>query len=502
MIVTPVVSYGGSDELHPSFSPDGHILAFSSNRESGNWDLYTAPFTGGTWTRLTTDPSVERFPVFSVDGKTLAYRREAEGDSELYVMDVISQTTRRLTDSPGFDGYPALATDGSGVVFVSNRSGDFQLYSANIAGAGVLTLTNRSGHHAHTPRLSSDGHMLIYAAASVSGTYEIYTMSYQSPLDTLASRGATDTLGLCDWTSGVFAVGWGTAWQNTADDAHARKIQDWVKRCATASYTITHVNDGLLGYAALVAYQFDPQPDYLAFAQRVADYLMNTAQRTSGGALMHFDDDVWVDTLISVVPFLVEMGQVTGDSRYFDEAAAQVIQHAAILQDPTTGLYRHAWRESTAEYLSSSYWARGNSWNMIAAAQLLHVLPSTHTLRSQIIAIAQSQAQALASRQDASGLWHTVVNQPDFYLESSGSAGIAYGLARGVQEGWLPADLEANVQAAWLGLWQKVSADGTLTDVSGPTWPMPEENYNAIPHGEMQLYGQGMGLLFLSSFPR
>ena len=112
-------------------------------------------------------------------------------------------------------------------------------------------------------------------------------------------------MGLCDWTSGVFAIGWGAAWQNTGDDVHARRVQDWVDSCDTATFTITHVNDGLLGYAALVAYQFDPQPEYLAFAHRTADYLLNTAQRTSNGALTHYDGQVWADTVLGAVPFFV-----------------------------------------------------------------------------------------------------------------------------------------------------------------------------------------------------
>ena len=190
---------------------------------------------------------------------------------------------------------------------------------------------------------------------------------------------------------------------------------------------------------------------------------------------------------------------MTGDALYLDEAALQVVRHAAILQNPTTGLYHHAWSESSGQYISDSYWARGNGWNMIADAKLLSALPSTHTLRSQIVTIVQNQAQALAALQHDSGLWHTVVNREDFYLESSGTTGIAYGLNCGIQGGWLPSDLEPNVQAAWLGLWQKVSAAGTLTDVSAPTWPMPEENYNARPHDTMQLYGQGLGLMLLSS---
>ncbi|MGD8998296.1 MAG: glycoside hydrolase family 88 protein, partial [Anaerolineae bacterium] len=495
----PIITGTESDELHPFFSSGGDIMAFSSNRESGNWDLYTAPITDGTWSRLTADSSVERFPVFGADGRTLAYRREVNGDSEIYMMDVISQTTRRLTYNPGFDGYPALTPDLSGIVFVSNRSGDFQLYSMNVAGTGVLTLTGRHDYRAHTPRLSTDGRTLIYAAAPVGGTYSIYTMTYQSPLEVLARRGATDTLGRCDWTSGVFALGWGTAWRSTGDAAYARRIQDWVDSCAIDNYTITHVNDGLLGYGALMAYQFDPQPDYLAFAERVADYLMDAAPRTPKGTLAHFEGQVWADTLISAVPFLVEMNRVTGDPVYLDEAATQVMLHAEVLQDPTTNLFSHAWDEAADEYLSASYWGRGNSWNMIASAQLLNALPVSHGLRSQVVSIVQDQAEALAALQDPSGLWHTVVDRPAFYLESSGSAGIAYGLRCGLRAEWLPPELEAVAEQARLGLWRKVLADGTLTDASGPTGPMrDEEAYDSIPHETMQLYGQGMGLLALS----
>lgn len=494
-----VIGNINSDERHPSFSPDGDLLAFSSNCESHNWDLYTAPVAGGTWTRLTTDPTVERFPVLGADERTLAYRRELNAESEIYVMDMISRTTRRLTDNPGFDGYPALSLDGSGVVFASTRSGGSQLYGANIAGAGMITLTAQPGYRAHTPRLADDGHTLIYAAGPVTGPYTIHTMTYQSPLELIAGRGTEEAQGQCDWTSGVLALGWGAMWRSTGDESYARSIQAWANSCKTDMYTATHVNDGLLGYAALIAYQLDSQPDDLAFAQHIGDYLAEEAPRTTDGALAHFDAQVWADTLISVVPFFVEMNRVTGNEVYLDEAAAQIMSHAEVLQDPATSLLRHAWDEDTAEYLSTSYWARGNSWNMIASAQLLDALPVAHPLRSSIITIAQAQAEALVGRQDDSGLWHTVVDRPTFYLESSGSAGIIYGLLRGVQAGWLPSHLEAGTRDAQLALWRKVSSDGTLTDVSGPTGPMGNEaSYNAILHETMQLYGQGMGLLALS----
>jgi unsaturated rhamnogalacturonyl hydrolase len=109
----------------------------------------------------------------------------------------------------------------------------------------------------------------------------------------------------------------------------------------------------------------------------------------------------------------------------------------------------------------------------------------------------QQQAAALRLLQDASGLWHTVLTRPDSYLETSVSALIGYAFERGIQEGWLDEDAYATVaEAAALGVWRQVLADGTVTNVSGPTWPMlTEEEYNAKPHDSLQLYGQGVALL-------
>jgi unsaturated rhamnogalacturonyl hydrolase len=315
-------------------------------------------------------------------------------------------------------------------------------------------------------------------------------------LAALATQGVAASTGLCDWTAGTQALGWGTAWHAGGDSSYARLVQRWVDGCGLATYPIGHVNDGLLGYAALIAYQIDPQPGYLAFAQRTADYLMAQAERTADGTLTHFHDQVWLDTQLGVVPFLTEMTRVTGATGYRDEAATQFVRHAAHLQDATSGLYAHGWQASTDTYLSTAHWGRGNAWSALAGAQLLAVLPPTHTLRSQVVAIVQRQALALAAQQDGSGLWHTVVDRPDFYQETSGTAGILYGLACGRRGGWLPDTLATHVTAARLALWREVTPAGVLGDCSAPTAPMANAaDYNAIPHDSLQLYGQGLALM-------
>jgi len=172
----------GTDEVHPAFISDGLTLAFSSNRADGNWDIYTAPIGSEVWTRLTTDPSADRFPNLSTDGGMIVFRSERDGNSEVYLMDADGSNLRRVTDAPAFDGYPSIIPDGSGLVFVSNRSGQWNVYVADLAGEGVAALEQREGWQMDTPRLSSDGRWLVYAGGRTGGTFDIYIREFVSPL--------------------------------------------------------------------------------------------------------------------------------------------------------------------------------------------------------------------------------------------------------------------------------------------------------------------------------
>ena len=494
--------YTGTDELHPAFTPDGLTLVFSSNRADGNWDIYTATIGSSTWVRLTTDPAADRFPNLSADGRTLVFRSERDGNSEIYLMNVDGSNLRRVTDNPAFDGYPSITPDGSGVVFVSNRSGRWNTYMTNLAGEALTALEQRESREMHTPRLSSDGLLLLYAGRPTDSAFDIYRREFSSPLMLIAQRGADNLRDKCDWEAGVLAYGWSRAWQTTHNYEYLRWIEEWVDSCIPTKTTITHVNDALLGYAALIVYEEYERSEHLAFAQQVADYLMNTAPRTADGTLTHVGDTVWVDTLVSTVPFLVEMGKVSGESIYCEEAITQVIRHAGHLQDPDSGLYHHAWDESQDETFGPAYWGRGNGWALLADVEVLSAMTDTHPLRSTVLSIMQKHTAALKPLQDPNGLWHTVVTRPDFYLETSGSALIGYALQRGVEEGWLDKnEYSPAAQAAMLGVWRKVLADGTVTDVSAPTGPMAaEEGYNAVPHDKLQLYGQGVALLLESPY--
>jgi TolB protein len=292
------IGYTGTDELQPVFTSDGNSLLFSSDLVGGNWDIYSA--TPGSefaaWARLTTDPAMDRFPSISADGATIAFRSARDGDSEIYVMDADGSHQRRVMADPAFDGYPWITPDGSGIVFTSWRTGTPQVYSMNLGGTGLITWTTRADWEADYPRLASDGRYLVYAARSITGTFDVLLRPYAAPLYKAAERGALNMSGKCDWEAGTLAYSLAQAWRATGDDHYLMWLQNWINACIPVKTTIDHVNDGLLGYAALIAYETQGHPEQLAYAQKVANYLVYTATRTSDGTLTHWDDTVWADT--------------------------------------------------------------------------------------------------------------------------------------------------------------------------------------------------------------
>jgi unsaturated rhamnogalacturonyl hydrolase len=104
------------------------------------------------------------------------------------------------------------------------------------------------------------------------------------------------------------------------------------------------------------------------------------------------------------------------------------------------------------------------------------------------------QTEAVLRLQDASGLWHTVLDRPDSYLETSCAAMFALAILRGVQGGWLPAEMLASARRAWDGARAQVTPEGRVTGVSAGTPPGDFETYQKVPLGS-QTFGTGLVLL-------
>jgi Tol biopolymer transport system component len=136
----------GPNAETPEWSPDGTKIVFEANRND-NVDLFVVPATGGSATRLTTDPKRDLLPDWSPDGTRIAFVSDRVCNpycySQIWVMNADGSGQTALTStSPNQNEWPAWSPDGTKIVFSrSNTSGGWDLFTMNADGSNQSLLT-------------------------------------------------------------------------------------------------------------------------------------------------------------------------------------------------------------------------------------------------------------------------------------------------------------------------------------------------------------------------
>jgi rhamnogalacturonyl hydrolase YesR len=225
---------------------------------------------------------------------------------------------------------------------------------------------------------------------------------------------------------------------------------------------------GAIGAALVKAYARTPDPRFKPVIDRVDEHISRRQLRLADGTLARsrpYPVALWIDDAYMSIPFLAAMGTVTGERRYYDDAARQVIGMSARLFHEDVGLYDHSWFEHAAPYDPTFYWGRGAGWMLMAMVELLSVLPDDHQDRAKVLDIYRRAVQGAARVQGPTGLWHQLLDKTDSYLETSGSAMFTFAIARGVNRGWIPAVYAPVAQAGWRAVASRVRADGQIEGI-------------------------------------
>jgi rhamnogalacturonyl hydrolase YesR len=171
---------------------------------------------------------------------------------------------------------------------------------------------------------------------------------------------------------------------------------------------------------------------------------------------------IWLDDLYMSVPALAQMGKLTGERRYFDDAVKQVLQFAERMFNREQGLFMHGWVQGMAVH-PEFRWARANGWALMTLVELLDVLPEDHIGRPAVLDLLRAHVRGLAARQSGSGLWHQLLDREDSYLETSATAIYAYSMARAIDRGWIdPVAYGPATLLAWNAVSTKVNAQGQV----------------------------------------
>ena len=197
---------------------------------------------------------------------------------------------------------------------------------------------------------------------------------------------------------------------------------------------------GSIGAAMIKTYLKDKNDEYLELINIIADYISNKQCRLEDGTLARHRPQylsIWSDDLYMSVPFLANMGVLSGDNKYFDDAVKQILQMADRLYIPQKELFDHGWSVTSGDYDPRFYWGRANGWTLMAMAELLDVLPEDYPGRNKVLHLYRSMIRSLAGLQDGSGFWHNMLDKTDTYMETSCTAMFTFAVAKGINEGWI-----------------------------------------------------------------
>ncbi len=201
------------------------------------------------------------------------------------------------------------------------------------------------------------------------------------------------------------------------------------------------------------------------FIDPALNFISHTQFRLADGTLARnrpLANALWLDDLFMGVPALAQMGKLTGDTKYYDDAAKQILQFSGRMFVKDKNLFQHGWIQAMDPH-PVFHWARANGWAIMAMTELLDVLPADHPQRAPILDLYRAHVRGLATCQGGDGLWHQLLDRSDSYEETSASAIFTYCIARGIDQGWLdPLAYAPMVSLGWNAVAQKVNAGGQV----------------------------------------
>src|ERR1051326_6976590 len=157
--------------FEPSLSPDGKTVVFVSGG-----DIWSAPASGGDARLLVAHPATEGRPLFSPDGKSLAFTSTRTGNGDIYIVDLGRGQTRRSAYDDAREQLDAWSRDGKWIYFTSNSrgadTGANDAWRVAASGGTPMMLTDEKIINEYNAAPSPDGKSLAFVGfGSASGQW-------------------------------------------------------------------------------------------------------------------------------------------------------------------------------------------------------------------------------------------------------------------------------------------------------------------------------------------
>lgn len=234
-----------------------------------------------------------------------------------------------------------------------------------------------------------------------------------------------------------------------------------------AKMALAHVDYSVFGIIPFEIFQQTGDERFLEFGRSLADDQWKAPLLENG---LTRQTRWWIDDMYMVGALLKQASRATKDPIYAERAGLFLNAYVDKLQQPN-GLFFHG---PQFKY----FWGRGNGWVAVAMADVLSVLPETSSHRARLMAAYQKMMAGLLAYQGPNGLWRQLIDKPEAWEESSGSAMFTYAFITGVRNGWL--EKATYGQAAgkgWIGLVRLLDSEANLKEICVGTGQRDDINY-------------------------
>ncbi|ACL73309.1 Tol-Pal system beta propeller repeat protein TolB [Thioalkalivibrio sulfidiphilus] len=175
--------------LSPVWSPDGRRLAYVSF-ENRNSEIYVQDIDGAQRERIASFQGINSAPAWSPDGRRMALTLSRDGQPDIYVMNLADRSLLRVTNSRSIDTEPEWTPDGRNLLFTSDRAGNPQIYEQSLSGGQPRRLTF-DGRYNGNPTLSPDGRLVAMVNGD-GGRFRIAVLDRQTRQFRLLTDGRLD----------------------------------------------------------------------------------------------------------------------------------------------------------------------------------------------------------------------------------------------------------------------------------------------------------------------
>lgn len=218
--------------------------------------------------------------------------------------------------------------------------------------------------------------------------------------------------------------------------------------------TRRHVDDEIFGVVPLEIFILTKYQKYLADGKEYADREWDNPLPDGLSAETRY----WIDDMYMLTILQLETYRATGDKKYLDRAALEMLSYLNKLQQPN-GLFYHA---PDVPF----FWGRGDGWVAAGMAEMLRDLPADHPQRARILKGYRDMMAALLKYQAKDGMWRQLIDHEEAWPESSSSGMFTFALISGVKNGWLEPDTYGPAaRKAWIAVVGYVDQNSDVTSV-------------------------------------